>query len=216
MAQQSQSSVPCVAADDVALAMDDLLERVLHIMETARARVVRQVNSEMVLAYWLIGREIVHALQGGEQRADYGSALLESVSRALTAQYGRGFSVTNLKYFRLFYQTYASRQPEISHEPRDQFATQPQEAPWDESGLALEHENSRMGFSPQLSWTHYRTLCRVESLPERLFYEIEAERGGWSQPVLMTLATQGQQVERPVDVIKHPYDWQSVAQFLTV
>jgi predicted nuclease of restriction endonuclease-like (RecB) superfamily len=208
-----------------------LLDRVVGILDAARSRTVRHVNSEMVLAYWLIGREIVQALQGGQERADYGAALLEGLSKGLQKRYGRGFSVTNLRYFRLFYQVYINRQPEIRHEARDELGGGAQD---DESGakvladltVALAEHEALQGFSAHLSWTHYRTLCRIEERSERLFYEIEAERNGWSQPELerqmqshlflrlvksrdkagvMALATQGQVVERPVDAIKHPY-----------
>jgi predicted nuclease of restriction endonuclease-like (RecB) superfamily len=92
--------------------------------------------------------------------------------------------------------------------------------------LALAEYDKLQGFSPRLSWTHYRTLLRIEQRAERLFYEVEAERNGWSQPELerqihshlylrllksrdkegvLALASQGQLVEQPVDVIKHPY-----------
>jgi hypothetical protein len=49
---------------------------------------------------------------------------------------------------------------------------------------SLEEAESLKGFSPNLSWTHYRTLCVIEHRAERSFYEIEAERCHWSQPVL--------------------------------
>lgn len=208
-----------------------LLDRVVSILDAARSRTVRHVNSEMVLAYWLIGREIVQALQGGQDRADYGAALLEGLSKGLQKRYGRGFSVTNLRYFRLFYQAYINRQPEIRHEARDELGGA---AHCDGSGakvladltVALAEHEALQGFSAHLSWTHYRTLCRIEERSERLFYEVETERNGWSQPELerqmqshlflrlvksrdkagvMALATQGQVVERPVDAIKHPY-----------
>ncbi len=203
-----------------------LLRRVVDILEGARARVVRSVNSEMVLAYWLIGREIVQALQGGEARADYGSALLVGLSGSLAQRYGRGFSVTNLKYFRLFYQAYTNRQPEIRHEPSDEFGEMDQINILADLNKALAQYESLQGFSARLSWTHYRTLSRVEERAERLFYEIEAEKNSWSQPELerqihsllylrllksrdkagvMALATQGQQIQQPQDIIKHPY-----------
>jgi predicted nuclease of restriction endonuclease-like (RecB) superfamily len=186
-----------------------LAERVTAILDQARGMVVRAVNSNMVLAYWLIGREIVQALQSGEQRADYGSRLLKELSDILLQRYGRGFSLTNLKYFRLFYQAFAERTPVIR--------------------TALDRAGSDQGlqgFSAQLSWSHYRTLCAIENPGERLFYEIEAERGNWSQPVLerqvhsflfarllksrdkeglLHLVTEGQTVAKPMDVIKHPY-----------
>ncbi|MBD3892580.1 MAG: DUF1016 family protein [Hydrogenophaga sp.] len=98
------------------------MDRVVTIIDQARTNVLRAVNSNMVIAYWLIGREIVQALQGGEERADYGSRLLAELSESLKRRYGRGFSATNLKYFRLFFQAYANRSPEIRHEPRDELS----------------------------------------------------------------------------------------------
>jgi predicted nuclease of restriction endonuclease-like (RecB) superfamily len=204
-----------------------LLDRVIQILDGARSRVLRHVNSEMVLAYWLIGREMVQAVQGGDARADYGAAVLVGLSEGLQQRYGRGFSVSNLQYFRQFYLTYANRQPEIRHEPRGELAD-PRSAAVvvADLTLALAEHDALQGFSAHLSWTHYRTLCRVESRAERLFYEIEAERNGWSQPELerqihshlylrllrsrdkagvMDLALQGQLVEKPMDAIKHPY-----------
>ena len=80
-----------------------LLHRIVAILETARGRVVRAVNSEMVLAYWHIGREIVEHLQAGARRAEYGEEFLETLAAELNRQFGRGFSATNLRYFRLFY-----------------------------------------------------------------------------------------------------------------
>lgn len=75
------------------------VDRVASILEQARANVVRTVNTNMVLSYWLIGREIVLALQGGESRAEYGRQTIEDLSVRLKNQFGRGFSTTNLRYF---------------------------------------------------------------------------------------------------------------------
>ena len=86
-----------------------LFERVVSILEQARGNVVRAVNSNMVLAYWLIGREIVEEIQSGQERAEYGKQIIENLSAQLTARYGKGFSVTNLFYFRQFYQAFPDR-----------------------------------------------------------------------------------------------------------
>ena len=61
---------------------------------------VRSVNYNMVLAYWLIGRETVQELQAGEERAEYGKQIISDLSTQLTRKYGSGFSITSLKYFR--------------------------------------------------------------------------------------------------------------------
>ncbi|MFZ4857363.1 MAG: DUF1016 N-terminal domain-containing protein [Desulfuromonadaceae bacterium] len=88
-----------------------LLDRVVLILEQARSNVVRTVNSSMVTAYWLIGREIVMELQGGDERAVYGKQVIENLSRQLTRRYSGGYSVTTLQYFRKFYQAYSKRSP---------------------------------------------------------------------------------------------------------
>lgn len=97
-----------------------LFQRVALILEQARSNVARAVNSNMVLAYWLIGREIVDELQQGRERAEYGRQLLDNLSAELTKRYGKGFSVTNLKNFRTFYLSYPNRLDSIRHPPGDE------------------------------------------------------------------------------------------------
>jgi predicted nuclease of restriction endonuclease-like (RecB) superfamily len=213
---------------------NDLFERVVTILEGARTKVVHAVNSEMVIAYWMIGREIVQEIQSGDERAAYGKKLLSELSERLLKRYGKGFSVTNLRYFRLFYQAYAERLPEIRHKPCDELlqAYRNQQIHhkacdvFDVLSLAVEKSQHIQGFSPALSWSHYRILTKVENRNERLFYEIEAEKEGWSVPVLerqihsfffarllksrdkngvLKLATEGQAVKNPADTIKDPY-----------
>ena len=213
---------------------DGLFDRVVTILERARTQVVYAVNSAMVIAYWLIGREIVQELQVGDERAAYGEKVLAELSERLLKRYGKGFSVTNLRYFRLFYQTYAERLPEIRHKPCDELLRVDSSRQihhkacdvLDDLSLAVEQSSHIQGFSPALSWSHYRTLTKVENKNERLFYEIEAEKEGWSVPVLerqihsflfarllksrdkngvLKLATEGQAVKNPADTIKDPY-----------
>ncbi len=213
---------------------DDLFGRVVTILERARTKVVHVVNSEMVLAYWLIGREIVQELQVGDERAAYGKRVLEELSERLLKRYGKGFSVTNLRYFRLFYQNYADRLPEIRHTACDELLLADSQRRihhkacdvLDDLSIAIDKSSHIQGFSPALSWSHYRTLTKVENKNERLFYEIEAEKEGWSVPVLerqihsflfvrllksrdknsvLKLATEGQAVKNPADTIKDPY-----------
>lgn len=75
---------------------------VAGVLEQARGNAYKAVNVAMVHAYWEIGRRIVEE-QGGEARAEYGKALVKELSKRLTEDFGRGFTVTNLKYMRQFY-----------------------------------------------------------------------------------------------------------------
>jgi hypothetical protein len=63
----------------------------------------------MVLAYWLIEREIVEEIQRGKKRAEYGKQLIENLSQRLTERCGQGFLVINLQWFRKFYLVYRER-----------------------------------------------------------------------------------------------------------
>lgn len=180
-------------------------------------------------------------VQGGAKRPEYGEQMLEALSARLQERVGRGYSVRNLRYFRGFYQAYADREPLI-RDATAEFGTglvpnlrgpdmpvAPPRAPL--GGVRILHEaraesdNLLTGFSGKLSWTHYRTLLTVEDGRARAFYEIEAEREGWSVSYLerqihtqlfmrllksrnkagvMDLAKRGQTVERPIDLMKSP------------
>ncbi len=193
------------AAGDAAL-----FDRVAIILEQARANVVRAVNSNMVLAYWLIGREIVQEIQGGGERAAYGKQVMANLAQQLTRRYGPGFSVTNLQNFRKFHQTYAQRlsqiqhplgiksglsdaAPAIQHPPGVELAGEAvrsrKSRPTCAESAALSirrpaGDESLTGFSPQLSWSHYRALMRVENTEARDFYEHEAIAGAWDKRTL--------------------------------
>ena len=76
------------------------------ILNTARLKAYTTVNSEMVHAYWLMGKRIVEEEQKGDKKATYCEALLKNLSKALAADFGKGFSYANLRNFRQFYLTY--------------------------------------------------------------------------------------------------------------
>lgn len=80
------------------------------ILEQARGKAQSAVNAAMVEAYWLIGRRIVEEEQRGQHKAEYGSRLLENLSKALTSDFGKGFSYANLRNFRQFYLTYPDQE----------------------------------------------------------------------------------------------------------
>ena len=77
-----------------------------QVLETARRSAYKAVNFAMVQAYWQIGRLIVEDEQNGEARAEYGKKVLEELARRLTAEFGKGFDASNLRYMRLFYQAF--------------------------------------------------------------------------------------------------------------
>lgn len=88
------------------------------ILEQARNNAVRAVNFSMVIAYWEIGKRIVEDEQGGNKKAKYGEHVLKDLSEKLTVDFGKGFTPTNLKYFRQFYLVFSKSS--IGHAVSDQ------------------------------------------------------------------------------------------------
>ena len=84
----------------------DLYGAFRRVLETARQSAYKAVNFAMVQAYWQIGRLIVEDEQNGEARAEYGKKVLEELAQRLTADFGKGFDASNLRYMRLFYQAF--------------------------------------------------------------------------------------------------------------
>jgi len=82
---------------------DALYERVAQIIEAARTHVSRTVNTAMVHAYWLIGREIIEVEQEGEERAEYGEEVVKHLAARLSRRFGRGFSYPSVKRMKQFY-----------------------------------------------------------------------------------------------------------------
>jgi len=188
-----------------------------------------------VVANWLIGREIVEEEQGGRPKAIYGTGLLEDLSSRLQREYGSGYSVDNLELFRLLYREYPLLISDAA--PRKSAGTPISDAlrrkSQNGSGLfartvflAPNRESWEPGrLHPDLGWTHYRSLLRIEKPQARTFYEIEASKNNWAsrelerqinsllyerlalskdKKGLLKLATKGHEIRRPTDVFKEP------------
>ncbi len=140
---------------------------VSKIIDAARDSAARSVNAAMTAAYWLIGHRIVEFEQSGEERAEYGTALIENLAEDLTRRFGRGFSRQNLQNMRLFY---------LAHLPDRirQTASGISESPFAEVGF----DDLLTAFP--LPWSAYVRLLSVRNEQVRAFYETEALRGGWS------------------------------------
>lgn len=152
--------------------IESLYREVRSVLEQARATAYRAVNFAMVGAYWEVGRLIVEHEQGGRIRAVYGEAILEGLSRRLTTGFGRGFTATNLRYMRQFYQAFP-----ICHALRDESGRLKNRAVM---SLESKRGSDLPSLRPELSWTHYRLLLAVEDVTARAWYMNEAADQRWS------------------------------------
>ncbi len=86
--------------------LKEFVDEIRGIIDQARNHAARSVDQARVVMYWNIGKRIFEKEQQGKERADYGSFLLETLSKNLTPVYGSGFSVRQLEICRKFYRTY--------------------------------------------------------------------------------------------------------------
>lgn len=86
-----------------------LFQQISGLVQQARRQLQRSVNSAMAHTYWQIGRLIIEHEQQGESRAAYGKQQLEQLSAILTAEFGKGFDITNLRNMRRFYELFPIR-----------------------------------------------------------------------------------------------------------
>jgi predicted nuclease of restriction endonuclease-like (RecB) superfamily len=206
--------------------IDEFYRRVIEIIEGARTHVTRSVNVAMIHSYWLIGREIIEEEQKGASRAGYGEELLKRLATQLAARFGKGFSYPNVKRMRQFYLVFpkGSALPEHAGTKKGSTLSSLSSAARKSVSLVkIAHEGHL--FPPELSWSHYCLLIRVEHETARRFYEIEAIRENWSVRELerqiaaflferlmasknkervLALGKRGQEVGSPEDVLKDP------------
>ncbi|MFA5812359.1 MAG: DUF1016 N-terminal domain-containing protein [bacterium] len=105
--------------------VDTLFSDIRELILLARRAAVRSVDTLQVLTSFEIGRRIVNHEQQGAARAEYGKQVLKELADRLTAEFGRGFSRSNLEYMRKFFLFYAERLPEISQIPSGKLQASP-------------------------------------------------------------------------------------------
>ena len=103
MVEKNENMMPAVIQDQKEEEFDNIYFNIKEILEDARQQAFRAVNFYMVQAYWQIGKVIVEKEQKGEERAEYGKALVERLSKKLTNEFGKGFNKTNIWYMKQFY-----------------------------------------------------------------------------------------------------------------
>lgn len=205
---------------------DSLFERISALIEEARKRVKTTIDTTMVYTYYGVGQYIVDDEQQGEQRAQYGQAVLKKLSVRLTDKYGEGWSVENLKLCRRFYVIYSNSVNTVYPIDRTKAIQCIANSTENDSRISETlYRESKKEQSFTLSWSHYLVLMRIKNEEERRFYEVECLRQDWSvrqlkreygaslyerlalsrdKQEVLRLSQEGQTVEKPKDVIKDP------------
>ena len=158
-----------INADDAQFISD-----IKAIVYTAKQKAYQAADLFQVAANWLVGRRIVEQEQHGQERAQYGKHIVELASEALTAEFGKGYSVVNIKSFRKFYLTFNNLL--IGQTPSAQSGN---DLTIKGQSVSAELELTKM-LPSNLSWSHYERLMRIKNEDERDWYMREAAGESWS------------------------------------
>lgn len=162
-----------------------------NILHTARNKVYQTANFAMVEAYWNIGKSIIKE-QGGDEKAAYGTGLLKELSEQMTRDFGKGFTVTNLKYMRQFYLTFPN-----SHALRDELS-------WTHYRLLMKVENDNArGFYMQEAIKSQWSTRQLERQINSFFYERLLSSKNKERVAAEVRALEP--AKKPEDIIRDPY-----------
>lgn len=161
-----------------------LVNDLRSIVSKARSKAFAAVNYSLVERNWRIGKRIVEQEQNGASRAEYGKHVIEIASAALTEEFGKGFSYTNIANYKRFYLTFNNLQ--ILQTVSEEFKKQKHQTLSDESSLLPQKDQTQSIQSELrlLPWSHYERLIRVEDKKAREWYAKEAFNEGWSYRTL--------------------------------
>lgn len=157
-----------------------LVNDLRSIVSKARSKAFAAVNYSLVERNWRIGQRIVEEEQNGASRAEYGKHVIEVASAALTKEFGKGFSETNIMNFKKFYLKF--KELAIPQTVSEEFKKQKHQTLSDESSLLPQKGQTQPAQSELrlLPWSHYERLIRVEDKKASEWYAKEAFEQGWS------------------------------------
>ena len=170
----------------------ELIERIGNTYQSAKSKIISAVNTEMLQAYWQIGKDIIEFEQGGKLKAEYGKQLLENLAKDLSLRYGQGFSRSNINYMRLLYNKYPICET-LSHK-----------LSWSHyyELLKVDDDLAREFYEKQTiteSWT-IRELRRQKK--SGLFHRLAI---GKDKAKILELSKNGQIIRSEEDFIKNPH-----------
>ena len=174
---------------------DVLVKRVEQIIQEARQKVVAAVNTTMVITYYEIGRMIVENEQNGQERAEYGKAVLKRLSAHLIQKFGKGFSVENLDRMRFFYKTYSQNSSTVLTKFN---------LSWSHYLFLMRIDNPDERSFYEIEATNERWSLRElkRQFDSALYERLAMSR---NKDEVKALAMQGQIVTKPKDIVKDPY-----------
>jgi predicted nuclease of restriction endonuclease-like (RecB) superfamily len=201
-----------------------------HRIKGCRIKAVVKVNAAMLELYWSIGSDIVEK----QAESKWGAGVIKHLSRDLRSEFPdiHGFSESNLKYMRRFYQFYSSAL--IGHRFGDEFSEQKiGHQVGDRVNIYftnIDINTDSWNLLSAIPWRHHvEIISRCKSFDEALFYIRKTIENGWSRAMLIHFfesglyRTQGKSINNftrllpepqsdlAAEIVKDPYNFDFLA-----
>ncbi len=175
--------------------VSSVISEIRSVIDSARNNVVRQVNNELLSAYWNIGRIICEYEQTLPSRADYGKQTLRVLSKELTKELGKGFSRSNLQYMRQFYLTYPICRTVSGKLSWSHYCEL----------LSVSDPNKRSFYEKEAANSGWSVRELKRQIATSLYERLLLSEGKTNKETVLSLAQKGIELTSPSDIIKDPY-----------
>ena len=175
--------------------LSPMVAEIRHILDETRSNIAHQVNNELLCAYWNIGRIMVENEQTQPERADYGKQTIRELSKVLTRELGKGFSVSNLQFMRRFFLTYQIQQ------------TVSVKLSWSHycELLSISDPDKRSFYEKEAINANWSVRELKRQIDSSLFERLLLSRGDANKEQMLSLAMKGNEIMEPADIIRDPY-----------
>ena len=175
--------------------MQPVIKEIRDILEEARNNVARQVNNELIAAYWNIGRIIVDYEQTVPERADYGKQTLKELAKELTKEFGKGFSRSNLQNMRALYLAYPICQTVSGKLSWSHYCEL----------LSIADSDKRSFYEKEAINSNWSVRELKRQIDSSLFERLLLSHGDANKEQVLELALHGNEISVPADIIRDPY-----------
>lgn len=172
-----------------------MIEEITNLVNEVKSKLANEINKSIVYVYWNIGKIIVSNESEYNNRLEYGKEVLKGLSDELTKYLGKGYSVSNLKYMRMFYKAYPNFNEISSNLSWSHYLEL----------MIIEDKDKRNFYEKECVNSNWSVRELRRQLDTSLFERLLLSDGKVNKEKVYELSKKGQELNKPSDVIKQPY-----------
>ncbi len=172
-----------------------MIEEITNLVNQMKSKLAIEINKSIVDVYWNIGRIIVSNENENNNRLEYGKEVLKGLSNELTKHLGKGYSISNLKYMRVFYKAYPNYE-ELN-----------EKLSWSHylELMIIQDKDKRNFYENECVNSNWSVRELRRQLDTSLFERLLLSDGKTNKEKVLELSKEGQIISKPSDIVKEPY-----------